>query len=78
MRGLGKPLVFSSSTSLNDVLMHADKPKIRGKSLFDASKLLDVCPFCNPQIVASLKNAIIGKALKKAVIGKGESSRPSS
>ena len=49
--------------------MHADKPKIRGKSLFDASKLLDVCPFCNPQIVASLKNAIIGKALKKAVAG---------
>jgi hypothetical protein len=35
------------------------KPKIRHASLFDPVKLLDACPFCDSEIVKSIKASII-------------------
>lgn len=43
------------TTSLDEIILHNEKLKKRGESLFNATKLLDACPFCDEYVVSSIK-----------------------
>ena len=55
-----QPLKLGPKDSVDKIIQHTMIPKIRGTSLFDPVKLLDACPFCDAEIVKSIKTAIEG------------------
>jgi hypothetical protein len=54
-------LKVKAKDSVDKIIEHTMIPKIRGPSLFDPVKLLDACPFCDPDIVKGVKAVIGGK-----------------
>lgn len=43
------------ATSLDDIILHNEKLKKRGETLFNVTKFLDACPFCDEYVVSSIK-----------------------
>lgn len=51
-------LTVTTKTTIQELISHTRSPKTRGPSLYDPVKLLDACPFCTAEIVATIKTTI--------------------